>query len=81
MKSYYEILELESNATQEEISWAFSRLSLKYHPKRNEKKDFIYNNFKFSEIAEAYEVLSNCKKKYKITMTIVNIIILFIIYA
>ena len=61
MKNYYEILDLEKDATQEQISWAYSRLALKYHPKRNEQKDFIYNNHQFSRIAEAYEVLSTCK--------------------
>jgi molecular chaperone DnaJ len=61
MKKYYEDLELERDATQENIAWAYCRLSLQYHPKRNEQKDLVYNNFKFSQIAEAYEVLSNRK--------------------
>lgn len=61
MKDYYNTLELERNASQEEIAWAYSRLALKFHPKRNEQKDFTYNNYKFAEIAEAYEVLSTCK--------------------
>lgn len=61
MKNYYEILELELNANQEEIAWAYNRLSLKYHPKKNPKDDLIYNNHKFSLIAEAYEVLSTGK--------------------
>ena len=63
MKNYYETLELEKSCSQEEISWAYSRLALKYHPKRNEAKDFTYNNFKFAEIAEAFEVLSNYEFK------------------
>jgi DnaJ-class molecular chaperone len=61
MKNYYEFLEIEKNSSQEEISWAYSRLALKFHPKKNEQKDFIFNNFKFAQIAEAYEVLANCK--------------------
>lgn len=59
MLDYYEILELEKKASQEEIAWAYSRLALKYHPKKNEQKEYIYNNMKFSQIAEAFEVLSN----------------------
>lgn len=59
MLNYYEILELEKNASQEEIAWNYSRLSLKFHPKKNEQKDLVYNNVKFSQIAEAFEVLSN----------------------
>ena len=35
MKNYYEILEIEKNSSQEEISWAYSRLALKFHPKKN----------------------------------------------
>lgn len=59
MLNYYEILEIDKTTSQETISNAYSRLSLKYHPKRNEQKDFIYNNMKFSQISEAYDVLSN----------------------
>lgn len=61
MKDYYNVLELEKKANQEEINWAYSRLALKHHPKRNPPEDFIYNNYKFAEIAEAFEVLSNCR--------------------
>jgi DnaJ-class molecular chaperone len=63
MKDYYKILELEKKASQEEISWAYSRLSLKHHPKKNNQKDIIYNNYIFSEIAEAYQALSNPENK------------------
>jgi len=62
-KNYYEILEIPRQSTQEEISNAFRRLSLKYHPKRNSSKDFAVNNFFFHEIAEAYEVLSDPNKR------------------
>jgi len=33
--NYYDILELERNATQEEISGAFKRLTQKYNPSAN----------------------------------------------
>lgn len=62
MTDYYQTLELSRDASQEEISWAYSRLALKYHPKRNRDTDFIVNNFYFNQISEAYEVLSNSKQ-------------------
>ena len=63
-RNYYEILEVHRISTQEEISNAFRRLSLKFHPKRNSSKDFAINNFFFNEIAEAYEVLSDRKIQF-----------------
>lgn len=60
-KDYYNILELNRNCTQEEISQAFRRLALKFHPKRNSNKDFAINNHYFNNISEAYEVLSDRK--------------------
>lgn len=60
-KNYYDNLELGRNASQEEISSAYRRLSLKYHPKRNSNRDFAVNNFYFHQIAEAYQVLSDRK--------------------
>ena len=57
--SFYEILELNSNCTNEEISNSYRRLSLKYHPKRNSTKDFAVNNYKFHQIAEAFTVLNS----------------------
>lgn len=59
-RDYYEILELTRKCSQEDIANAYRRLALKYHPKRNDSKDFATNNSSFNEIAEAYEVLSDC---------------------
>jgi DnaJ-class molecular chaperone len=61
-KNYYEILEINRSCSQEDISNAYRRLSLKYHPKRNDTKDFATNNISFHEIAEAYEVLGDGNK-------------------
>ena len=58
-KDYYDILELNRTCTQEDISLAYRRLALKYHPKRNSNKDFAINNYYFNNIAESYEVLSD----------------------
>lgn len=57
-KNYYEILELNSNASQEDIKKAFRTLSLKYHPDKNPD-----GAERFKEINEAYQVLSDTGKK------------------
>ena len=63
MKNYYEILEINKNASKEEIKQAYKRLALKYHPDKNiENKEIAEEKFK--EISEAYEVLGDEKKKY-----------------
>ena len=56
---YYKILELENNATHEEIKKSYRKLSLKYHPDRNGGTD----NKKIQEINEAYEILGDPAKK------------------
>ena len=59
---YYKILELNNNATDEEIKKAYKKLAVKYHPDKNiENKEEAEKKFK--EVAEAYEILSN-KEKY-----------------
>jgi DnaJ homolog subfamily B member 13 len=42
------------------IDYRFRRLALKFHPLRN-PTDLATNSSRFSEICEAYDVLSNCK--------------------
>jgi len=59
-KNYYDILEIDKNASQEEIKKAYRRLSLKYHPDKNQD---INAAGKFHDISEAYEVLSNEEKR------------------
>lgn len=56
-RNYYEILEVESGATGEEIKRAFRRLARRYHPDLNPgDKDA---EEKFKDIGEAYEILSD----------------------
>lgn len=58
MKDYYKILGVDKNASKDEIKKAFRVLAQKYHPDKkggDEKK--------FKEINEAYQVLSNDKKR------------------
>lgn len=60
-RDYYEILEIERSATQEEIKKAFRRLAVKHHPDKNQGNGD--SEEKFKEINEAYEILSNEEKK------------------
>ena len=62
MKDYYNILQISKNATKDEIKSAYKKLALKYHPDKNQNnKEFAEDKFK--EISEAYQVLSDDKKK------------------
>ena len=55
MKDYYYILGLEETATSAEIKTAYRKLSMKFHPDKNEGDDFFSRRFK--DINEAYEIL------------------------
>jgi molecular chaperone DnaJ len=59
-KSYYEILEINKNASQDEIKKAFRRLSLKYHPDKNSEEGA---HQKFCDISSAYDTLSDESKR------------------
>ncbi|KAI0925757.1 hypothetical protein AcV5_008406 [Taiwanofungus camphoratus] len=56
----YKVLELSRSASEQDIRKAYKRLSRKYHPDKN--KD-LGSEEKFVEIAHAYEILSDPKKK------------------
>ncbi|XP_066587755.1 dnaJ protein homolog 1 [Prorops nasuta] len=59
-KDYYKILNIAKGASDDEIKKAYRKLALKYHPDKNRSAGA---EEKFKEIAEAYEVLSDAKKK------------------
>ena len=59
-KNYYEILEVSKNASAEIIKTAYKSLIKKYHPDNIGNTD---DNKKIIEIREAYEVLSDPKRK------------------
>ena len=58
---YYEILGVSRDADNETIKKSFRKLALKYHPDRNPDDKDAEENFK--KINEAYEVLSDPKKR------------------
>lgn len=62
-KNYYEILEVNEQATQQEIKKAYFKLAKKYHPDVNKSHDAEEN---FKKILEAYQVLydNDSRKKY-----------------
>lgn len=59
-RDYYEVLGVAKDADQKEIKSTFRKLALKYHPDRNKEPEA---EEKFKEIAEAYAVLSDPKKR------------------
>lgn len=60
-RDYYEILEVPRNADGEVIKKAYRKQAMKYHPDRNPGDKEAEARFK--EAAEAYEVLSDKKKR------------------
>jgi molecular chaperone DnaJ len=60
-KDYYEILGVKKGATEAELKKAFRKLARKYHPDVNPSDKTAETKFK--EMNEAYEVLSDPKKR------------------
>ncbi|KAK8788701.1 hypothetical protein V5799_021523 [Amblyomma americanum] len=59
---YYRLLEVPRSATLDDIQSAYRRLALKWHPDKNPgNKDVA--EFRFKEISEAYQVLSDPSKR------------------
>jgi molecular chaperone DnaJ len=62
-RDYYEVLGVDRNASADEIKKAYRKLALKYHPDRVAEAEKKQATEKFKEATEAYEVLSDSKKK------------------
>ena len=59
-KDFYKVLGIGRNASEDEIKKAYRKMALKYHPDKNKSPGA---EEKFKDIAEAYEILSDKKKK------------------
>lgn len=62
-RDYYEVLEIQKNASADEIKKAYRKMAIKYHPDKNPGDK--PSEEKFKEAAEAYEVLSTPDKKQR----------------
>nr|XP_046263191.1 dnaJ homolog subfamily B member 1b [Scatophagus argus] len=59
-KDYYDMLGIKKGASEDDIKKAYRKQALRYHPDKNKSPGA---EEKFKEIAEAYDVLSDPKKR------------------
>ena len=62
-KDYYKILGVSTDADLKSIKTAYRKLARKYHPDVSTEKDA---EKQFKDVAEAYEVLSDDKKRARL---------------
>ena len=60
-KKYYDILNVTKDNTSDEIKKSYRKLSMKYHPDKNNGEDS-----KMKELTEASSILGDPEKKKKI---------------
>ena len=60
-EDYYKLLNVDKNASDSELKKSYRRLAMKFHPDRNTSNPDAEQKFK--DIKEAYEVLSDPKKR------------------
>lgn len=65
-ETFYKVLGVAENAKPEDIKKAYRKLAVKYHPDKNKGDKKAESRFK--EISEAYEVLSDEKKRAQYDM-------------
>ena len=62
MKDYYTILGIKEDSSPDEIRKAFRKLSLKFHPDKNDGDEYFTERFR--DVKEAYDVLANSQKRH-----------------
>lgn len=67
VKTHYEILEINQDASSQEIKHAYYILAKKYHPDINPK-----TAEKFRKIKEAYDILSNTELRAQYDLTLIT---------
>lgn len=72
MKNYYEILEVDKNASKEIIDKAYKTLVKKYHPDLKTDFEKIEAESKIKEINEAYDILSDKFKREEYNKNLQN---------
>lgn len=74
MKNYYQVLEVNENASLEVIEKAYKVLAKKYHPDSWPDSKSYWAEDRFKEITEAYQTLSNTelRKDYDMQIGINN---------
>ena len=65
-KDYYQILNLDKTASEEDIKKSYKKLALQYHPDKNPGNDEACEKFK--EVSEAYSILINKEKRNQYDM-------------
>ncbi len=60
-RDYYEVLEVSSDSTLEQLKKSYRRLAMKYHPDQNPDDNNAAEKFK--ELTEAYQVLSDTNRR------------------
>lgn len=64
-RDFYKILEIKKNAKAADIKKAYRKLTLQYHPDKNQGDGEDAAKLKFHDVADAYEVLSDTDKRRK----------------
>lgn len=62
-RDFYEVLEIQRDASGDEIKRAYRQMAMKYHPDRNPGDKEAEKRFR--ESAEAYDVLSDAQKRQR----------------
>lgn len=73
VKTHYEVLEIPQTASDNDIRRAYKKLALLHHPDRhtNATEDVRLKQTEiFKRIGNAYEILSNPRKKYEYDLTL-----------